>query len=324
MYSSFSSRCRLVLTSVALVAFWPATTAVHAQGQTSNPIYNQLIQQGVPFGGALRKIRPPTLPDGLNAAQQQQEIKKVLDVKNSNSTGQPITYTAFIDKAAGINAPYVLLIDDEKLGYGGSAQPGHSIDLWFVVYGKLDAITDPKFLKEQFQPDKKDRIDVLKAADLPLGMPAPGAREWVVHGQFMIFSNDIRVRVRGTAHAMETTNANSSILAAITDQRFNNNPNFPNEWRPVLRDSNQQVVRDAKGGPQLGQRTPYNSTGGYIKTTTLVQPTDAIMVEYHLVYDEPPTWFGGQNLLRSKLYTKTQDDVRSFRRRVGDASKKAR
>jgi len=324
MHSRFCTSCGFILASAALAACWSATAAVYAQGQSANPIYDQLIQQGVAFGRASRKICPPTLPDGLNVAQQQQAIKKVLDAKNSNSTGKTITYTEFIDKATGINAPYVLLINDNKLGYGGPAQPGHSIDLWFVVYGKLDAITDPKFLKEQFQPDSKDRIDVLKATDFPKGVPALGKGEWFVHGQFMIMSHDMRVRVRGTAHAMETTNADSGILAVITDRRFDNNPDFPNEWRPVVRDANQQVVRDARGDPQLGQPILYYSTGGYIKATKLVQPADAIVVEYHLVYDEPPAWFGGKEFLRSKLYTKTQEDVRGFRRQVRDAQKEAK
>lgn len=314
---------RLVLAAATLAAFCLHSTAVHGQAPAANPIFDQLVQKGVPFGSRFRKIRPPTLPDGLTAAQQEREIMKVLEVKNANSQGQAITYAAFIDKNAGINGPYVLFVNDAKMGFGGPLEPGHSIDLWFVVYGRLDAVTNPKFLKEQFQPDSKDQIDVLKPAELPLEIPAPGAREWYVHGQFMVLPHDLRVRVRGTSHAMETVNPNSGILAAITDQRFNNSPTFPNEWRPVVRDASQQILRDAKGDPQLGQPTPYDSTGGYIKMTKLVAPADAMLVEYHLVYDEPYGWFGGNNLLRGKLSTPTQTNVRKFRREVRDASKEA-
>jgi hypothetical protein len=53
----------------------------------------------------------------------------------------------------------------------------------------------------------------------------------------------------------------------------------------------------------------------------LGQPAGALLVEYHLVYDEPPGWFGkSADLLRSKLYMKAEDDVRLFRRKVKDAS----
>jgi hypothetical protein len=324
VHKSLRANWRFVLASAGLAGCWATGVAVHGQGQPANLIYNQLIQQGVPFGNVFRKIRPPTLDDGLNAAQQEQAITKVLNVNNANTKSQAITYAAFINKDAGINGPYVFLIDDAMMGFGGPGAPGHSIDLWFVVYGKLKAITDPKFLKQQFQPDSKDTIDVLKATDLPMEIPAPGAGEWYVHGQFMVLSHDMRMRVRGTAHAMETTNARSGILAAITDQRFNNNPNFPNEWRTVLRDANQQILRDAKDDPQLGQPMLYFSTGGYIKTTKLVIPADAVLVEYHLVYDEPLGWFGGHNLLRGKLYTPTENNVRGFRRQVRDASTEAR
>ncbi|HEY2147332.1 MAG TPA: hypothetical protein VGH32_05310, partial [Pirellulales bacterium] len=71
----------------------------------------------------------------------------------------------------------------------------------------------------------------------------------------------------------------------------------------------------------LGPPSAYISAGGYLKATMLGQPAGALLVEYHLVYDEPPGWFGkSADLLRSKLYMKAEDDVRLFRRKVKDAS----
>ncbi|HKD37119.1 MAG TPA: hypothetical protein VKB78_09970, partial [Pirellulales bacterium] len=249
-----------------------------------------------------------------NAAQQQQIIGAILKRKPS----QP-TYGAFTENK--LNAPYVMFINDLTPPFGGPDKPGQSIDLWFVAWGNLNAITAPAFLKEQFQPDTSDRIDVLKTADLPPGIKPQNAQgEWFVHGQFMILSNDKRVQVRGTAHAMETITNESGTLAAVIDQRFNQNPNFPNEWRPVLRNANGQVLMGPNAQPQLGSPAPYVSAGGYLKATKLVQPAGALLVEYHLVYDEPAGWFGGKNLLRAKLNTKAEDDVRLFRRKVRDAS----
>jgi hypothetical protein len=74
------------------------------------------------------------------------------------------------------------------------------------------------------------------------------------------------------------------------------------------------------GQPLLGSPTTYVSAGGYLKATKLAQPNGALLVEYHLVYDEPAGWFDGKNLLRPKLNTKAEDDVRLFRRKVRDAS----
>ena len=55
--------------------------------------------------------------------------------------------------------------------------------------------------------------------------------------------------------------------------------------------------------------------------TLVLDPHDlrtsgAVLVEYHLVFEEPQGWFGGSNLLRSKLPLVCQDGVRKFRRRM--------
>jgi hypothetical protein len=286
-----------------------------AQAVANNTVLTELLQRGVPFNGNFRQLRPPSLPDGLNAAQQQQIINAILARKPNTN------FAAFTQKS--LNAPYVMSIDDLNPPFGGQNQPGHSIDLWFVAWGKLNVFTQPQFLKQQFQPDKNDRIDVLKPNELPMGIQTqqiPGRGDWFAHGQFTILSNDTRAQVRGTAHAMETTTPVSGTLAAIIDQRFNQNPNFPNEWRPILRDANGRVQIGPNGKPLVGPPAPYVSAGGYLKATQLVQPAGALLVEYHLVYDEPAGWFGGKNLLRPKLTTKAEDDVRLFRRKVRDAS----
>jgi hypothetical protein len=307
---------RCIVAAAAVTIGLTTASSVPAQGVANNTIFEELLQRGVPFNSNFRRLPPPSVPDGLNAAQQQQIINAILARKPSKPT-----YAALTQKS--LNAPHVMFIDDLAPPFGGPNQPGHSIDLWFVTWGKLNAITDPQFLKQQFQPDVNDRIDVLQPNQLPMGIQPqkiPGGGEWFVHGQFMILSNDKRVQVRGTAHAMETTTPVSSTLAAIIDQRFNQNPNLPNEWRPVIRNANGQIQVGPNGNPQLGQPVPYVSAGGYLKATNLVQPEGALLVEYHLVYDEPQGWFQGKNLLRAKLNTKAEDDVRLFRRKVRDAS----
>ena len=63
-------------------------------------------------------------------------------------------------------------------------------------------------------------------------------------------------------------------------------------------------------------RTYEKPRGGYMKASRLAQPSGAVLVEYHLVFEEPQGWFGGSNLLRSKLPLVCQDGVRKFRRRM--------
>jgi hypothetical protein len=319
MRNTLRGHLRCVVTATVVASGMATVSSASAQGVANNSIFTDLLQRGVPFGGGFRRLPPPTLPDGLNANQQKAAIGAVLALKPSKPT-----YEAFTDKEHNLNAPYVMVIDDLTPPFGGANQPGHSINLWFVVWGQLNAITDPKFLKGQFQPDpNNDRIDVLQPGQLPMGIQTqkiPGVGEWFVHGQFMIFSTDQRVQVRGTARVMETTNNDSGTLAAIVDPRFNQNANFPNEWRPVQRNANGQVVKGPNGKALLGNPTLYVSAGGYLKATKLIQPAGALLVEYHLVFDEPAGWFGGRDLLQSKLNTKALEDVRMFRRKVSDAS----
>jgi hypothetical protein len=109
---------------------------------------------------------------------------------------------------------------------------------------------------------------------------------------------------------LQTTGGESSVLAGLIDPRFNEDADFPNEWRPVL---------GVDGGKlQLGNPTTYISAGGYTKITRLhaAQAQGVELVEYHLVYEEPNGWFNGQNPLRSKLYDQALQDVPNYRRQV--------
>src|SRR5205814_1186239 len=97
--------------------------------------------------------------------------------------------------------------------------------------------------------------------------------------------------------------------------RFGDDPEFPNRWRPISRDDD--------GKPVLGEAHPYGGAGAYIKITRLAEPAGALFVEYHLVFTEPKGWFGGANLLRSKVPILTQSEVRAFRRELGKAKSRS-
>jgi hypothetical protein len=291
------------LLTLGLLAFeLSAVSSVRAQA--ANPELDALLNKGVEFpGGQFRKLRPPTLTDGLNADAQQKAIGNVLAMKK----GRPITYVEFTVK--NLNTPNVLLIDQDPQ-YDGNA-PGHSINLWFVVFGDLKTVADPKFMKNEFKPDKTSRTDTLSAADLKqrqiVPRIIPGGNEWFVHGTFKLLPAGVRLQVQATERVVETVTKDSATMAAQIDRRFDNDAQYPNEWRPA--------PNGVVGGPPI----LYFSSGAYAKVTKLVQPAGALLVEYHFVYDEPDGWFNGVNLLRSKLPQSTPNDVRDFRRDVKTA-----
>ena len=77
-----------------------------------------------------------------------------------------------------------------------------------------------------------------------------------------------------------------------------------------------------QGAQQLGDPHPYSGFGGYIKVSELVEPAGALLIEMHFVFDEPEGWFGGKNLLRTKLPLAVQENVRKFRGELKKATQK--
>ncbi|HEX4000332.1 MAG TPA: hypothetical protein VHX65_17405 [Pirellulales bacterium] len=296
---------RLPLLAILGLIAWGFSAAAPARAQSGNPELDALLKSGVVFpGGQMRRLRPPSMADGLGAAGQKQAIQTVLAMQHSV---RPVNYPQFMVK--NLNTPYVLLVDQDPQ-YDGN-QPGHSINLWFVVYGDLKTVADPKFLKKQFKPDNTGHLDTLTPDDLKrrniVPRTIPAGNEWFVHGVFKLLQTQVLVQVQGTSRAVETTTKESTTLGCQIDRRFDGDSKFPNDWRP------------APGGVVQNSPTPYDSFGGYAKVTRLVEPAGALFVEYHLVYDEPQGWFNGANLLRAKLPQATPGDVREFRRDVRTA-----
>ena len=121
-----------------------------------------------------------------------------------------------------------------------------------------------------------------------------------------------RVKVRGTMRARLTRGKESVILAATLDPRFAEDREFPNSWRPLHLDDAGRMI--------TGPARTYAGAAWYCKATKLKQPKGAVLIEYHIVFDEPEGWFNGANLLRSKLPLLAQDGVRKFRRRFAEKS----
>ncbi len=114
-----------------------------------------------------------------------------------------------------------------------------------------------------------------------------------------------RVRISATTTGANSETHDSILSASMLDTRFANDPQFPNRWRPFL--------RDESGRRYLGPSEPYSGYGGYVKATRLIEPEGAILIEYHVAFAEPAGWFGDSNSLRSKIPILTQYIVRQLR-----------
>jgi hypothetical protein len=243
------------------------------------------------------------MPDGLDAASQQRALQKLADRSRPLDT--------LLRKS--VVAPFVLKISDPRTPGAGLTGSARRVDVWFIVHGDFQRITSEEFLLDQITPDphaeqKGDfQGHTLTEAELGSRNITLEDNERLFHLSFKLFD---RVHVSATSRAVLTRSEDSALVAGAIDPRFESDAKFPNRWR--------SLKRDDLGRLTPGAAQPYRAAAWYMKATRLQEPAGALLVEYHIVFDEPQGWFDGANLLRSKLPLLTQDAVRRFRRKAAD------
>ena len=88
----------------------------------------------------------------------------------------------------------------------------------------------------------------------------------------------------------------------------------PGPWRREYQNLWREWKRDDIGNPIRTEGHPYAGAAGYLIITAMPEVPNASMVEGLLVLHEPEEWFGGSNLLRSKLPLMIQESARKLRR----------
>lgn len=287
--------------ALALAAVLTAPAQPPAKHEDGNPLYKNLVENGLAIGGKAVKFPAPSMADGLTAAQQTAVIKGLI--------GSDYGLDEFARDS--VVAPYLMKIRDLPGGDAKSAPRG--VDVWFVLHGDFKLLDDDKFLDRIIGSNKGagGKGGELKAADLAKrNIPAPkGANEGYGFVEFDFLD---KVRLNATGHAFWSRGAESVVAAAEIDPRFAGDKEFPNAWRSIDKDG---------GAAKLGEPNVWAGAAMYVKLTKLQAPAGALFVEQHIIFDEPPGWFGGANLLRSKLPLVVQDSVRSMRREFVKAKK---
>ena len=119
------------------------------------------------------------------------------------------------------------------------------------------------------------------------------------------FSIGSRSVLRGSVQATKTPAG--VIVAAKVDPRFAKDKEYPNESRVIN--------KNALGNPVLRPPQPYSGAGFYAKVTRLIEPANAIFVEFHEVFYEPQAWFApDDNLMPANLKKIIPYQVKEFRR----------
>jgi hypothetical protein len=194
-----------------------------------------------------------------------------------------------------------------------------AVDLWFTAHGDWNTLTSREFLESVMKPadEGKSRVvtksgvlsDQELAARKLSATVKEGHEERFVYSTFSLFE---RVEISATRFAVLTRGKDVVLAAGRVDPRFAKDADYPNWWRPLLRNEQAEIQR--------GPVHPWANAGGYSKITRLVDPADAVLVECHLVYEEPYGWFDGVNLVKQKMSLIVTEKVRTFRRKLALAS----
>jgi hypothetical protein len=263
--------------------------------EADNPVYVELRQKGIDIGGKGRSLLPaPVMPDGLDAKAQRKVLISLLD-----QPGQLEEFT-LNSKVA----PQVIHIKEIKAT--DPETPPFSVEFYFVAYGDLDALAKKEFGTGLLDSPQKDRkVRLLLAEELAARKLKAGPEERYSHGVSLLLD---RIELRSTNYSVRSRTPESIVIATQLDPRFADDREFPNQWRAVSKDANGKLV--------YGPVHPYAGSGSYIKITRLQEPAGALFVEFHQVYTEPKKWFGGNNVLRSKIRLTVPEEVRAFRQEL--------
>jgi hypothetical protein len=266
-----------------------------------NAVYKELVGVGVKMSdGASFKLPPPILADGLDAAAQRTAIARAPLARNTpkellrNSYYAPVEVKVRTLRASADEGPAI-----------------RAIDVWFVVHGDWDKLRSKGFLESLFGRQEGTNRVVSKSGVLTeqemakrkLSGKSDGTR--FVYTTFSLFE---RVEISATRRAVLTEGKDSILAAGRVDARFDKDPDYPNRWRPL--------VRDARAEIKPGPAHPFSHAGGYAKITRLREPADAALIECHLVCEEAFGWFDGANLVKQKLPAMVQETVRTLRRKL--------
>ncbi len=276
----------------------------------NNPIFEELVEKGVEMSeGRVVKLPRPILPDGLDAAGQRQALESAATVRD---TVEKLVQKSFY-------APAVVKVRTLKRSGDEEGPAVRAVDLCFVAHGDWNTLTSKEFLESFFGKDgegesgvvsKSGTLDDEEMAERNLAVAGKdGYEERFVHTTFALFE---RVELSTMRLAGLSRGDDSWLAASRIDRRFDQDPKYPNQWRPLLRDARAEI----KPGPPR----PFSHAGGYMKITRLKEPKDAVFVECHFVYEEDYGWFDGANLVGQKAPLIVREKVRTFRRKLAVAS----
>lgn len=275
---------------------------------TPNQVFDALTGQGLSLADRAVVLPTPALSGEVSEATERMALKSI--------TGSERAIPEFTRNS--VNAPILLKTRDIKVGEAGTIRIA---DLWFVVHASIDEIKPDTItgdLKKgqtaeagnmKFETRQIGEADLAtRGIKVPPGDP-DRALSWYVHQHGRLLD---RLDVDVTDHVEATKLPGAWLIASRTDPRFDDDPTYPNRWRPITRKGSNEV---------MGKPTVSQGGGSYVLVRSLKTVEGALLVEAHFAFLEPKGWFDGAPILKSKIGIVAQDRVRALRRELSKSQR---
>ncbi len=292
---------------------------------------DNLLREMTTTGISLTPDVSHTLPTPTFVSINGELVDPSVATKSLTRIAGPQGVTRFVRDS--VVAP--LAVKTEAIEDAEGRRVGHFIDVAFVVHQSISEIRHSRVL-DDFQSEVGDETDdqtidrepdasaddiekpltrTLTTAELSqYGVTRDEKFESLGYLRLPIMSKVVLSGVARARRSIWSTDDESApiILTWLLDARFGSaSPqadSIANQWRPI--------ERTEVGQRLLGTPEPYAGMGGYVAITPLPGDPAASLVQIRFVIHEPPNWFAGRNLLRSKLPLLIQDRVRNIRREL--------
>lgn len=285
-----------------------AEDAKAASHRAANPVFASLVQ---PAAGDLIRLDEPRFSDGQTAEQQRIELAR--------AGGERYSVEALLRPSP--LAPHVLQMERRPLE--AQATIAQRVRVVFTLQGDLETFAQEAFLNsllaggdeseeaaggsralsdEELQAAGVER----QSAAAPSEAGTPPDRWGQEHYRLIDGELFSRVRFSGVVRSFATRNDDSVLLALRFDDRFAQVPGLAGVW--------QRLERDQAGVLRIAEQGDFLGGGAYIKITRWREDPQRLVLEAELMLLEPQAWFGGSNLLGSKLPPAIQSQVREIRR----------
>ena len=280
--------------SLLSLVFLLSGTFSFAAEVSPHPVAERLIRDGFAIAeGQTQKLPPPIVRANMTADEQRRSLESLV-----GKTRMPQFLRNSQVARHQLKVPTL-----GKLADGATVR---GLDLAFVVYADLKQVQDQQFGDPSAKPDDGGFETYFE----PLEQPPEDADaiEWAKTPRLYRYRFPLidKVIVSGLLEGQAVVEDEVVVQTIISPVDRLQDETAPTVWRAI--------PRGAKTDAQLGAPGPFRGVAGYLQATQLKFQPGAVLVEVHTVYVEPEGWFGGRNLLASKLPIALQDSVRKFRR----------